>query len=206
MEIKDFIIKEINQREELASAFKEEVEIEEKNDEKYNQEEIKVDKEIVIDYLMKSGYELTPDNYNRAEQMLLSMESDKLANTLINAGKTDRKRYKTINHLYDLSVDELNSLLNNAMLNALNSINNNTLQPRIEKYEYAIEVVKDTMGATNILKLSSVINKYSNEGYRVVSAFTNEIGKNAVSINGVGVNSTSDQVVIIFERPVYQKT
>lgn len=48
---------------------------------------------------------------------------------------------------------------------------------------------------------NTILKQKSDEGYRVVSIFTNEIGKNSLSVAGVGVNSTVDQTVVIFERP-----
>lgn len=204
MDIRDFIIRELNQREELSKPFKEKVEIEPDYQSDDFNEEIKVDKNIVIDYLMKSGYELTQENYERAEQMLLSMESNKLKYTLDNAGKAPNKSYKTVDHLYDLSVDELNSLLNIAVLNALNSINENTKPIKPVQYEYEIEVIRDLDGGTNVKRLQTILKKYSEEGYRVISIFTNELGKNSMSVGSLGINSTADQVVVVFERPIYK--
>ena len=38
--------------------------------------------------------------------------------------------------------------------------------------------------------------------YRIANMFTNELGKNSISIGGIGTNSTCDEVVVLFERPV----
>lgn len=205
MDIKEFLIKELNKREELTQPFKEKVLVEETTVLDNSNGQIVIDKNTVMEYLMKSGYELTQANYDMAEQMLMSMETDKLKNTLNNAGKVpEDRRYKIINHLYDMSVEELQSLLNVALLNALNSISNNTSISKIKRYEYAVEVIKDFAGGTNVIKLNGVLKEYANKGYRVVSVFTNELGKNAVSVGGIGINSTDDQVVVIFEKPIYE--
>ncbi|MBR4555618.1 MAG: hypothetical protein IKO27_08530 [Ruminococcus sp.] len=203
MDIKTFLVKELNRREDLAKPFKEKISIEEfeKDDEP---EEVTVSKEVVVDYLLKSGYDLTPDNYERAEQMLRSMEGTKLKSTLKNAGKMDEQRYKTIDHLNDLTVEELNSLLNIAVLNALNNISNqlNNINNSATKYTYSIERIHDSRGATNVRHMTEVINRYAANGYRVVSIFTNELGKNVTSVGGFGVNSTVDEVIIVFEKPL----
>lgn len=67
-------------------------------------------------------------------------------------------------------------------------------------YEYKVRRVLDTKGATNIEEMTSIISELSNEGWRLHTVFANEVGKNAFSVGGLGVNSTSDEVVMIFER------
>lgn len=197
MDIKEFIINELNKRDEIVNPFLEKVQVEENPDKKYTEEVIKVEKELIIDYLMKSGYELNEENYARAEQMLSSMQSEELKETITNAGKSLTINYKTVNHLNDLSVDELNSLLNVALLNALNSINDK-ISKRIASYEYVTEIVNDTMfsGKTNTFKLNQVIKEYSSKGYRIAHIFTN-------SYNDV-LAANKDQIVILFEKPIYE--
>lgn len=204
MELKDILIKELNKRPDLTKSFKEKVLIDDIiPEEVLEQPDIQISREVVIDYLTKSGYELTDENYTRAEKMLISMEQDKLKNTLHNAGKTPSdKRFEIVDHLQDLSLDELNSLLNLAVLNALNDMTANTKIPL--RYEYKVERIKDSGGSTNINQFRQVLNDFSDRGYRVVSIFTNELGKNAFSVGGVGVNSTVDEVIIVFEKPIYE--
>jgi len=54
--------------------------------------------------------------------------------------------------------------------------------------------------------LKKALIRYSVQGWRLKTAFANEIGSNMVggAIVGVGVgsNSTSDEVVLIFERKI----
>ena len=71
------------------------------------------------------------------------------------------------------------------------------------KYEYEVREIRDKMGATDINALTSVLKEMSSKGFRVKQIFTNEIGKNEFSIGGVGLNSTVDQVIIVFERPMF---
>ncbi|MBP1533053.1 MAG: hypothetical protein IK999_02835 [Ruminococcus sp.] len=205
MELKELLINELNKRPDLTKSFKERVLIEDKiSDEVMDQPDIQMSREVVIDYLIKSGYELTDENYSRAEQMLISMEQDKLKMTLHNADKmpSDNK-YEIIDHLQDLSLDELNALLNIALLNSLNDITINTKVPL--RYDYKVEKIKDIMGGTNVIKFRQVLDDYSGRGYRVKSIFTNELGKNALSVGNVGVNSTVDEVIVVFEKPIFDK-
>lgn len=73
-------------------------------------------------------------------------------------------------------------------------------------YEYDVVTVTDRNGRTNISNLKKALIRYSVQGWRLKSAFTNEIGTNMIgtAIVGVGVgsNSTSDEVVLIFERKI----
>ena len=73
-------------------------------------------------------------------------------------------------------------------------------------YEYDVVTVHDSHGRTDTNSLKKTLIRYSVQGWRLKTAFTNEIGSNMVggAIVGVGVgsNSTSDEVVLIFERKI----
>ena len=204
MDLKSLLIAEIGKIDELSNPFIDKILIEDNNQNEeieQSSKQIEISRDVVIDYLKKSGYDLNQQNYDMAFEMLNKMEQEKLRSTLNKAGNQNKKRYKTVNHLFEFSTDELNALLNIAVLHSLNKINS-ILDV---KYEYAVEVVKDVGGATDIIKLSRLLTNYSEKGYRVSNIFTNELGKDSISVGGVGVNSTADQVVIIFEKPIYNK-
>lgn len=75
-----------------------------------------------------------------------------------------------------------------------------------QRYEYSIITVNDNIGGgADIASIEKSIQAYAAQGWRVVTVFTNELGKNALSIGGVGLNSTVDQSIIVFERPVKQQ-
>ena len=72
-------------------------------------------------------------------------------------------------------------------------------------YEYRVMTVLDTKrGNTNIAELSHKLNEFGRHGWRLVTSFTNELGKDAsgLAIGGAafGVNSTTDEVILIFEK------
>lgn len=76
-------------------------------------------------------------------------------------------------------------------------------------YEYEIEVISDlSNGSTDQMKISECLKTYANEGWRLHSIYTNEIGKSSttISISGLGgnINSTIDETVIVFERMIKQ--
>ena len=71
------------------------------------------------------------------------------------------------------------------------------------KYEYTTYYLYDSVtGAIDQTKLNSVLNEYSSKGWRLVSATTNELGKNALTLMGVNINSTVEVMVMIFERMI----
>ena len=64
-------------------------------------------------------------------------------------------------------------------------------------YEYKIVSVTDTMaGRANVNDLQKELTTLGRDGWRLVTSFTNELGKNAL----VGFNGTVDDTVLIFER------
>lgn len=76
---------------------------------------------------------------------------------------------------------------------------------RNPKYEYKIITIDDTSsGSIDSARIQKILNQYSEEGWKLHSAFTNELGKNSSSTSighmGSGTNATIDQTVLIFER------
>lgn len=69
-------------------------------------------------------------------------------------------------------------------------------------YEYDVVEMIDKTGKTDILELQRILDEHANNGWRLVNSFTNELGKNVLAIMGLGINSTVDQVILIFERRV----
>ncbi len=191
--IKDSLIKELDRREILVSKFKEYVTLEEKIE---STPDIEIDRDKILKYLTESGAELTQDNFERAEQLLKSMEQDDLKAKFVNI---ERSQKEVKNNLKDMEDQDLDRMLKIAILNTLNNIDTKRLT-----YEYKVESFRDnSSGTTDISTMSNIINRYAEKGYRVVNVFTNEIGKNTVGIGGVSTNTTIDEVVVIFERPIY---
>ena len=74
-----------------------------------------------------------------------------------------------------------------------------------QEYEYTLDVINDkASGAANIDAILQSLQKHASEGWRLVTIFTNEIGKNAISVGGIGINATMDQSMLIFERKIQQ--
>lgn len=64
-------------------------------------------------------------------------------------------------------------------------------------YEYDYVVIPNNSdGSVNKEQISKVINEHSRQGWRVVTMYSNEIGKNAIA----GINATACEDIILFER------
>lgn len=71
------------------------------------------------------------------------------------------------------------------------------------QYEYAIESITNSLsGKSQTEQMLEVIKKYTEEGWKVHTIYSNELGKNAIGIMGVGINATQSEDIIIFERHV----
>ena len=70
-------------------------------------------------------------------------------------------------------------------------------------YEYKVlSLVDKNTGACDIEALEAMLNEYAKKGWRVKSVITNELGKTALAIMGIGINGTVDQVIAILERDI----
>lgn len=74
-------------------------------------------------------------------------------------------------------------------------------------YEYMVEVLLDNPnGTVDDDQLQETLDYYAGLGWRLHSVFSSEIGKDetSIGIRGIrsGVNSTIEQIVLIFERCV----
>ena len=77
------------------------------------------------------------------------------------------------------------------------------MSDRTRKYEYVVDVIYDKAdGAANQEAIERVLDSRSRDGWRLVTVSSNELGKNAMSVAGFGVNSTVDQTLLYFEREI----
>ena len=153
-------------------------------------------KKIVLEYLNAHGVELNQTNYDYVLD-LLSKNEDKNFHEVV-------KKKKQVNTLEEYSLEELKDILQLYILRQCESIYKLIESFENVMYEYAIERIMDAQGSTDVRHVSDVMNSYANKGWRVKTVFTNELGHNSseIGIGGIrsGVNYTSDEVVIIFER------
>lgn len=72
-----------------------------------------------------------------------------------------------------------------------------------EFYEYDVITAVNTVdGRTDAGKLKNIIQEQAKKGWKLHTMYSNELGKNAISILGFGVNATASEDVMIFERRV----
>ncbi len=68
-------------------------------------------------------------------------------------------------------------------------------------YEYDYIVVPNKSdGTTDKEHIKEILTNYAIQGWRLVTMYSNEIGKNAVTVGGVGGNVTICEDVLVFER------
>ena len=70
-------------------------------------------------------------------------------------------------------------------------------------YEYdVVTILNEDHGRIDTEKMRTVISQKSQQGWRLHTVYSNELGKNAISLLGLGVNTTACEDVLIFERLV----
>lgn len=154
-------------------------------------------KSLVNKYLTEKGYPFTQDNVDLAAKLFQA-----------NGNKLTRRNIKAVTHneMDNVPVDLLDTYLNAKIAMMLSDIRKELVNQSI--MEYSVEVIRDTsVGVTDVVALKSTLEHYSKHGWKLKSAFTNEIGKNSVEVSmsvvNQGINSTIDQLILIFERPSY---
>lgn len=76
----------------------------------------------------------------------------------------------------------------------------------LQKYEYSVRAIADeASGSVDIAMLQKTLNMMAEEGWRLKSMLTDELGKQIPTGTGsysYGTQATIEQVVLVFERPV----
>ena len=68
-------------------------------------------------------------------------------------------------------------------------------------YEYDLIVIPNNKdGSTDTNQVVQSIRDHAHQGWRLITMFSNEIGKNALAIGGIGTNTTMCEDVLLFER------
>lgn len=86
----------------------------------------------------------------------------------------------------------------------INNLKKNGIE---EYYEYtSLEIIDDDDGRVDVEYMISQINELALEGWKLISAFANELGKNTSSVGiygfASGKNATIEQNILIFERKI----
>ena len=72
-----------------------------------------------------------------------------------------------------------------------------------EFYEYdVVTIINEEHGAIDKEKMLNILSEHAKKGWKLHTIYSNELGKNALRVMGLGVNSTACEDVLIFERRV----
>lgn len=72
-----------------------------------------------------------------------------------------------------------------------------------EFYEYdVVTIINENHGTIDKQEMMRILSEHTKNGWKLHTIYSNELGKNALSILGLGVNATACEDVLIFERRV----
>lgn len=151
--------------------------------------------EMVGKLLSQQKAEESNDESNDSEQEYVFQDVIKFYDNVEDFSDEDIRMY--LQYLLLQSSDNLLKALNETILNNDKEKNG--------KKQYAVEQIYDGRnGSVDTKQLSSVLNKYAANGWRLKSSFVNELGSNSTQARvgsfSSGTNSTIDQIVLIFEK------
>ena len=151
---------------------------------------------IVLEYMSSHGIPLSQTDYDQVAKLLSKNQDGEFHEVM--------KKKKYINILEEYSLEELKDVLQICILKQCERLCELIEADKKAEYEYVIERIVDSNGATNVRLMAETINLRAGQGWRVKNIFTNELGHNVstVGIGGVsgGINSTADEVIIVFEK------
>lgn len=72
-----------------------------------------------------------------------------------------------------------------------------------EFFEYdVVTVINKDHGTIDQQEMMRILSDHAKKGWKLHTIYSNELGKNALSVLGLGVNSTASEDVLIFERRI----
>lgn len=72
-----------------------------------------------------------------------------------------------------------------------------------EFYEYdVVTIINEDHGTIDKERMMNILSEHTKNGWRLHTIYSNELGKNAIRILGLGINSTACEDVLIFERRI----
>ncbi len=72
-----------------------------------------------------------------------------------------------------------------------------------EFYEYdVVTIINENHGTIDKQEMMRILSEHTKNGWKLHTIYSNELGKNALGILGLGVNATACEDVLIFERRV----
>lgn len=72
-----------------------------------------------------------------------------------------------------------------------------------EFYEYdVVTIINENHGTIDKQEMMRILSEHTKNGWKLHTIYSNELGKNALGILGLGINATACEDVLIFERRV----
>lgn len=156
-------------------------------------------RQLVYQYLTENGYRTSQEYIDIAAKKFQVGETD---------GKIQIEHWETTEHteVENLPPEQLSEFMQLKTLEAVLGIRELLMDSQFK--EYSVDIVCDTNGGgTNVDALVRSLKRHEKLGYTLKQMITNELGENSysVSVGGYssGTNSTMDQIVLIYERPVW---
>lgn len=165
----------------------------------------------IMAYISEKGYDYSESTIEMVGK-LLSQQKAEESNDESNDSEQEyvfQDVIKFYDNVEDFSDEDIRMYLQYLLLqssdNMLKALNETILNNNKEKKQYAVEQIYDGRnGSVDTKQLSSVLNKYAANGWRLKSSFVNELGSNSTQARvgsfSSGTNSTIDQIVLIFEK------
>lgn len=74
-----------------------------------------------------------------------------------------------------------------------------------EFYEYdVVTIINENHGTIDKQEMMRILSEHAKKGWKLHTIYSNELGKNAISVLGLGVNATACEDVLIFERRIQE--
>lgn len=106
-----------------------------------------------------------------------------------------------INDILGKKIQELQ--LDDKSLGVIEDDNISHTRKYTDLYEYdVVTILNKEHGLVDKEKMSRILQVHAIDGWRLHTIYSNELGKNALMLLGLGVNSTACEDVLIFERKI----
>ena len=153
-----------------------------------------------MEYLEEKGYAFREDNLVRAKRHI--EESSQFSDTV----KIRKKHSMEEDLLSDIEEEDITALKDACILDSLTKLNEKIDKLINPHYQYAVEIVDDVLqdkdkpqaSLTQFESFQSLLNRYAEAGWHVVSIVSRESKNRKLSMTGF--SSVTSQVVVVFEH------
>lgn len=184
------------------------------------QEEVDDENEIGVAtdgtrYYKRAVYQYLQENGGRMTQDYVDMVAKKFEVGSVDAPqKVIRSCEKLVHHteLEHIPEEQLPLYIQINLLKQISCLRKDLeMMMSQRKKEYTVDIVYDNWrGSTDLKALNKSLYYHAKSGWELKQIITNEVGKNsssfAIGATAVGVNSTMDQIILVFECPIQNES